>query len=211
VTDSGHSGRAVAVRVLIVGAISAFAVVSFGPLREAYGAIGTGLLLIGCLTLATTLFHRAPQLRVPLPRAARRPAAGPPADDQAELNERVDRVVIPSAALRNSDAQGRMMSVLGARAAHLSAREVDLMDWGFAFGVAWTVARSQDPAAPEDVISARALHATRAVYEAYRGAATPAAPAVNGEHARERQPSVPRRGPVHGGPAPGPAAGGAPA
>ena len=62
-------------------------------------------------------------------------------------------MVAPSAALRNATAQGRMMSVLGARAAGLSDREIDMMDWGFAFGVAWAVARGQDPAAPEELVS----------------------------------------------------------
>ena len=62
-----------------------------------------------------------------------------------------------------------MMSVLGPRAAELSDREVDMMDWGFAFGVAWAVAREQDPAAPEELVSLRALDATQAVYDAYRG------------------------------------------
>ena len=67
-----------------------------------------------------------------------------------------------------------MMSVLGARAAELSDREIDMMDWGFAFGVAWAVARSQDPAAPEELVSIRALDATQAVYDAYRGSPAPA-------------------------------------
>ena len=68
-----------------------------------------------------------------------------------------------------------MMSALGARAGGLADHEIDMMDWGFAYGVAWAVARSQDPGAREDVVSERALQATQAVYEAYRGSSTPAA------------------------------------
>ena len=206
----GYQGRAVAARILVVGAISGLAVATFGTLREPVGAVGAGLLLIGCLTVAALLYQTGPRLPFP-PRPRRRPAVPAGAAECTPLTEHVDRVVVPSAALRNSDAQGRMMSVLGARAVRLSAREVDMMDWGFAFGVAWTVARGQDPAAPEHLINERALNATRAVYEAYRGAATPTAPALNGEHAREPQPSVRRPAPVHGRPAPGHAAGGAPA
>jgi hypothetical protein len=82
--------------------------------------------------------------------------------------------VAPSAALRNPTAQGRMMSVLGARAAGLSDREIEMMDWGFAFGVAWAVARGQDPEAPEELVSMRALDVTQAVYDVYRGTPAPA-------------------------------------
>ena len=92
----------------------------------------------------------------------------------ARLAERVDLLVEPSAALRNATAQGRMMSILGPRAAALSDRELGLMDWGFAFGVAWAVARTQDPVAPEAAIALRALDVTRAVFTAYRGQPAPA-------------------------------------
>jgi hypothetical protein len=92
---------------------------------------------------------------------------------RSPIADRVDLVVAPSAALRNPTAQGRMMSVLGARAAVLSDREIEMMDWGFAFGVAWAVARGQDPAAPEELVSMRALDVTQAVYDAYRGSPAP--------------------------------------
>ena len=83
-------------------------------------------------------------------------------------------MVAPSAALRNPTAQGRMMSALGARAAELSDREIEMMDWGFAFGVAWAVARGQDPEAPEELVSMRALDVTQAVFDGYRGSPAPA-------------------------------------
>jgi uncharacterized BrkB/YihY/UPF0761 family membrane protein len=93
---------------------------------------------------------------------------------RSPIADRIDLVVAPSAALRNSTAQGHMMSVLGPRAAGLSDREVEMMDWGFAFGVAWAVAREQDPAAPDELVSLRALDVTQAVYDAYRGSPAPA-------------------------------------
>ena len=61
-----------------------------------------------------------------------------------------------------------------------------MMDWGFAFGVAWAVARGQDPAAPEELVSIRALDVTQAVYDAYRGSSAPA-------QALERYPTGQRR------------------
>jgi hypothetical protein len=109
----------------------------------------------------------------------RRVRVAPIHPSRSPIADRVDLLVAPSAALRNSTAQGRMMSVLGPRAGGLSDREVEMMDWGFAFGVAWAVARGQDPAAPEELVSLRALDVTQAVYDAYRGTPTPA-------HALER-------------------------
>jgi len=139
---------------------------SLGSFKEAYGSVGTGVVLLLWVTLFSVLYYATPDMRIPR-RPSVRPSVRPSALD------RVDRVVIPSAALRNTAAQGRMMSVLGPRAVGLSEREIDLMDWGFAFGVAWAVARHQDQAATEEVVSRRALHATEAVYEAYRGIRKP--------------------------------------
>ena len=104
-----------------------------------------------------------------------------------------------------------MMSVLGAAGGELSEREIDMMDWGFAFGVAWAVARDQDPGAPEELVSVRALEATQAVYEAYRGSPAPAqaldlTPSAPHAHAHGAR-SAPRRGPAHAAPAGAPGAG----
>jgi hypothetical protein len=157
-----------------------------GSFVEAYGGVGTGIVLLLWMTLFSVLYYTTPDLRAPVV-VHRHPVEIRP-ERPAPLADRVDRVVEPSAALRNPVAQGRMMSVLGARAAGMSERETDMMDWGFAFGVAWAVVHSQDPAAPEDVLSARALTATQAVYRAYRGSAAPpldpiSAPARNGARA----------------------------
>ncbi|MGH2980291.1 MAG: hypothetical protein ACRDLQ_11760 [Solirubrobacterales bacterium] len=151
---------------------------SLDSFKDAYGSVGTGVVLLVSLTLFSLLYYATPDMRVPAPAETVTPRPSP-------IAARVELVVAPSAALRNVTAQGRMMSVLGARATGMSGREIDLMDWGFAFGVAWAVAREQDPAATEEVVSARAMHATQAVFQAYRGSPGPVltrlpAPAPNG-------------------------------
>ena len=160
------------------GALGGFVVflVELRSFQDTYGGLGTALLLVLWLTLFSLLFYAAPRLGSG-PRRRRPTAAAPaasPAAPGAAIGERVDLVVVPSAALRNSDAQGRMMSALGPRAAGLAEHEMDMMDWGFAYGVAWAVARSQDPSACDEVVSERALQVTQAVYEAYRGSPVPA-------------------------------------
>ena len=188
--DGRPRWSSIAAAMLWCGALGGFAVflLELRSFQDAYGGVGTALLLVMWLTLFSLLHHAAPRLGSSAPRRRRAAAVpGPPAAaDSASagapapprrgaLGERVDLVVVPSAALRNSNAQGRMMSALGARAGGLADHEIDMMDWGFAYGVAWAVARSQDPGAREEVVSERALQATQAVYEAYRGSSTPAA------------------------------------
>jgi hypothetical protein len=141
--------------------------------RDAFGSVGIGVALLTWLTLLSVLQYLTPNLRIRAMAARARPSAGADAV-RSPITDRVDLVVAPSAALRNATAQGRMMSALGARAAELSDREIEMMDWGFAFGVAWAVARGQDPAAPEELVSIRALDVTQAVYGAYRGSSAPA-------------------------------------
>jgi hypothetical protein len=148
---------------------------SVNAFMDVFGGVGTGVVLLMWLTLFSILHYATPNLRIPAPNG--RPVGGrmPEAPARrAPVADRVDLIVAPSAALRNATAQGRMLSILGARATGLSDREVDLMDWGFAFGVAWAVARDQDPGAPDQLVSMRALSVTQAVFEAYRGRAAPA-------------------------------------
>ena len=195
-TDEGHTGRAsrvttlrrslgrvgvarsVAFAAAWVGAAAGFVLylLSLDSFMDAYGGVGTAIVLVLWVTLFSVLFYATPSLTRPAPEPPVR-ISMPPASDagRSPLIDRVDLVVTPSAALRNPVAQGRMMSVLGPRAGDLSDSEVDMMDWGFAFGVAWAVARKQDPAAAEELISLRALDATHAVYEAYRGNPAPSA------------------------------------
>ena len=86
-----------------------------------------------------------------------------------------DLARVVSRELREARLASGLSQATAARAAGMSERETDMMDWGFAFGVAWAVVHGQDPAAPEEVLSARALNATQAVYHAYRGSEVPAA------------------------------------
>jgi len=188
VTDEGHTGGTRPARVVWrmgpIQVAAAFAwcvaiagfvvyLVKLDSFMDAYGGVGTGIVLLMWLTLLSLLHHATPNLRMRAIGSGARPPAGAAAV-RSPIADRVDLLVAPSAALRNATAQGRMMSALGPRAAELSDREIEMMDWGFAFGVAWAVARGQDPAAPEELVSIRALDVTQAVYDAYRGSSAPA-------------------------------------
>src|SRR5262245_35007134 len=71
-------------------------------------------------------------------------------------------------ALRDDAANDSMLSVVGAGADDLlSERELDLTDWGFAYGVAWARARERDPSLAEDEIASEALRAAEAVFREY--------------------------------------------
>jgi hypothetical protein len=159
-----------------------------GDLHQAYGGVSTALLLVLWLTLFGVIYYATPRMRLaatPVERGAQ-PGPPPPAMSAASdsaLADQVDLVTVPSAALRNSTAQGRMMSALGARGGMLADRQLELMSWGFAYGVAWAIARRQHPAATQVAISERALEATQAVYEAYCGSTAPPGPPDSAPHA----------------------------
>lgn len=76
-----------------------------------------------------------------------------------------------SAALRDDAANASMLSGMFERDGErdLSDRELDLADWGFAYGVAWARARARDPDRDEDVIARTALRAAEPVFRAYAG------------------------------------------
>jgi hypothetical protein len=127
--------------VAVTGGFVAY-LTSLDSFKDAYGGVGTGALLLVWITLFSVLFRITPRLR-----SARGPQAPAPL----------------AAAVRSRAAQARLLSVMGPRAGRLTPREQEMVDWGFAFGIAWAVAQRQDPAAPEAVVSARALQAARAV------------------------------------------------
>jgi hypothetical protein len=77
-----------------------------------------------------------------------------------------------SAALQSDVAVELMLSVLPEdRRDALYERELDIADWGFAYGVAWGLARERRPEAPADEIAAEAQRAAEAVFREYMGAA----------------------------------------
>ncbi len=83
-----------------------------------------------------------------------------------------DLVHAVSRALQNDVAHDGLLSPLaadGEEAARMSDLELDLGDWGFTYGVAWAVARAEDPQEPDDSVAARALAAARHVFHLYCG------------------------------------------
>jgi hypothetical protein len=133
--------------VAVAGGFVAY-LASLDSFKDAYGSVGTGALLLVWITLFSILFHFTPRLR-----SAQARESAPPLVD----------------AFRSPAVQSRMLSVMGPRATGLTAREREMVDWGFKFGVAWAAARRQDPAASEALVSERALHAARALqHHAYR-------------------------------------------
>ena len=69
---------------------------------------------------------------------------------------------------RSDAANEGMFSVVRAkRAASLSELELDLADWGFAYGVAWARARERASGAPDDDVAQQALDAAEQVFRAY--------------------------------------------
>ena len=71
-------------------------------------------------------------------------------------------------ALRDDAANESMLSIVGAGGdSLLTERELDLTDWGFAYGVAWARARERDPSLPDDEIAREALRTAEAVFREY--------------------------------------------
>ena len=84
-----------------------------------------------------------------------------------------------SAALQDDVANESMLSVMDSgNGGALSERELDLTDWGFAYGVAWARARERDPGEAGDAVAREALQVAENVFRAY---------AAEAEWARERK------------------------
>ncbi len=94
----------------------------------------------------------------------------------AASNELADEV---SAALQDDVANQSMLSIMDSgNGAALSERELDLTDWGFAYGVAWARTRERDPSEAGDAVAREALQVAEDVFRAY---------AAEAEWARERK------------------------
>ena len=91
-----------------------------------------------------------------------------------------------SAALQDDAANESMLSVMDAgHGASLSERELDLADWGFAYGVAWARARERDTGEPRDAVAREALRVAESVFSAYAAEAEWLLAADEGERARK--------------------------
>jgi uncharacterized BrkB/YihY/UPF0761 family membrane protein len=152
---------------LVLSATFAVAAALLDPFETVGGAVALGFVALAWLWLANVvtmagirldreLIRRpepVPQLAVPAPAA--------------EL-ERLVRIAL------EDDAAHR--GVWSARAGGLEAIpgepteiECDLNDWGFAYGVAWAIAKRQYPAEPDREVAERALAAARTVFGEHRG------------------------------------------
>jgi hypothetical protein len=89
-------------------------------------------------------------------------AKGPGSEQVDPLAEEV------SAALQDDAANEYMLSVTdGRRGEALSERELDLTDWGFAYGVAWARARDRSAGEPGDTVAREALRVAETVFSVY--------------------------------------------
>ena len=73
-----------------------------------------------------------------------------------------------SAALQDDAANEHMVSALDGRdEPALSERELDVADWGFAYGVAWARARERGLGVGEDAVAREALRIAQSVFSSY--------------------------------------------
>ena len=92
-----------------------------------------------------------------------------------------------SAALQDDAANECMLSVMdGERGTALSERELDLTDWGFAYGVAWARARERGSSEARDAVAREALQVAETVFRAYAAEAEWAARPPGGERQHPR-------------------------
>ena len=98
-----------------------------------------------------------------------------------------------SAALEDDAANEYMLSVMDRdRGTALSERELDLTDWGFAYGVAWARARERGSNEAGDAVAQEALQVAETVFRDYAAEAEWAAEAPQEGNGRTRWPR-PRR------------------
>ena len=88
-----------------------------------------------------------------------------------------------SSALADDAANESMID--GVNGNGLTERELDLTDWGFAYGVAWARVRERRPADPADAVARDARRAAESVFREYAAEASwappPVAPGEGGE------------------------------
>jgi hypothetical protein len=103
-----------------------------------------------------------------MPQSHTQPERSRPMTSGADQNE-LERIV--RIALSDDTAHREMWSALPGGPdevpALLTELECDLNDWGFAYGVAWAVAKARYPREPNRVVAERALGAAHAVFGEY--------------------------------------------
>jgi hypothetical protein len=107
----------------------------------------------------------SPDLGAPEPARPEAPEPETAGPREAQRDLLADQV---SAALQDDAANEYMLSAMNAgRVADLSERELDLTDWGFAYGVAWARAQERGSSLGSDALARRALRAAEDVFRAY--------------------------------------------
>ena len=166
-----------AVTWLVVNAVLAVCVAGFDSIGQGVAGFGTAAVLVGgAVDLQRRgAAGRAPERARDLARGRRRRCRSSPGPPRARMRSRTqeDLVEVVARALQNDVAYDGMLKPIAAgeeEAARLSDLELDIGDWGFTYGVAWAVARAQDPQEPDESVAARALDAALQVFRLYCGA-----------------------------------------
>jgi hypothetical protein len=148
-SNAGERAIAIALWALALAGFI-FYIAKFDSIHEAYGSIGTTIVTLMWLILISALYYAIPSLKLE--------RSGEP-----ELEQ-----LVRSALEDGADHEG----VWSARAGGLeritgepTTIEYDLNDWGFAYGVAWAIAKRQYPSEPDREVAERALAAARKVFE----------------------------------------------
>jgi hypothetical protein len=119
----------------------------------------------GALERALRAYHATVALALRRPARASSAGSADASSGNASLAEEV------AAALRSDAANESMLGAVSVDRDVLSDFELDLADWGFAYGVAWGLARERRPAASDEEIAREAFATAESVFRDYtRGA-----------------------------------------
>ena len=162
-----------AVTWLLVNTVLAVCVANFDALGVTGGTVLTAAVFIGGLWLSNVVVLLGVRLNaLSIVQATGEEDFVPEVAPTPVRIHDEDLVHAVSRALRNDVAHDKMLSPLAAdaeEASRMSDLELDFGDWGFTYGVAWAVARAQDPQEPDESVAARALAAARQVFRLYCG------------------------------------------
>ena len=159
-----------AVTWLLVNAVLSVCFASFDAVDKAFAGFGTGAVFLAGLWISNVVVLLGVHLNALGISRATEDAEPAERDAPRDTNELAQ---IVAAALQNDAAYDGMLQPIAAgeqEAARLSELELDIGDWGFTYGVAWTVARAEDPQESDESVADRALDAAIQVFHAYCGA-----------------------------------------